>query len=180
MDIISHGLYGAAAFGGKNRRRFLTSFTVGTAPDMLSFGLLWVANILGLYQRPDWHQGGPPPMDSLPSFVSHLYNATHSLIIFLFVFILVWLVRKKPHWLLGAWGLHILVDIPSHSFQFFPTPFLWPLSDFKVNGIQWGDPAIYLPNLALLAILYGQYIFSIFYKKNKEVIKNGKPQELMA
>jgi hypothetical protein len=167
MDIISHGFYGGVVFGRKNRMNFLWAFLIGAAPDMLSFGLFWLANLLGLYQRPNWSHGAPS-MESIPSFVSHLYNATHSLVIFLVVFLIIWAVRKKPFWLLGAWGLHILVDIPSHSFQFFPTPFLWPISDFKINGIQWGDPIIYFPNLAILAILYGWFLFSKMKKLKNE------------
>lgn len=164
MDIISHGLWGGVAFGRKNRRNFLLAFAIGMLPDIFSFGTLWLANILGLYQRPDWSQG-PPPMDNIPPFVSHLYNATHSLIIFLAVFLIIWAVRKKPFWLLGAWGLHILIDIPSHSFKFFATPFLWPVSDFKVNGIQWGNPVIYIPNLILLAIFYTWFFLA--QKRNR-------------
>ena len=105
MDIFSHGLWGGVAFGRKNRKVFWLAFAIGMLPDIFSFGILWIANILGLYQRPDWHQGGPPPMDSIPPFISYLYNATHSLIIFLAVFFIIWAVRKKPFWLLGAWGL---------------------------------------------------------------------------
>jgi hypothetical protein len=165
MDILSHGLWGGVAFGRQNRKYFWLAFAIGMLPDIFSFGTLWMANLLGIYERPDWHQGGPPPMDSIPPFVSHLYNATHSLVIFLAVFLIVWAIRKKPFWLLGAWGLHILVDIPSHSFAFFPTPFLWPISDFKINGIQWGNPVIYIPNLVLLAIFY--IWFFLARNKNK-------------
>lgn len=160
MDIISHGLYGGVAFGRKNRKVFWLALAVGMLPDIFSFGMLWVANLLGLYQKPDWSQAGPPPMDNIPSFISHLYNATHSLIVFLVVFLVIWAIRQRPFWILGAWGLHILIDIPSHSFAFFPTPFLWPISDFKIDGIQWGNPIIYIPNLIMLLILYSWFYYN--------------------
>ena len=84
--------------------------------------------------------------------------ATHSFVVFLAVFALLWLVTKRPVWELGAWGLHVLVDIPTHSFAFFPTPFLWPLSDWKVDGWQWNQSTILIPNFTLLVLLYGWFL----------------------
>jgi hypothetical protein len=52
-------------------------------------------------------------------------------------------------WILAAWGLHILIDIPTHSLALFPTPFLWPVSDFKVNGIGWDNPIILAIDIAM-------------------------------
>ncbi|MFA6973417.1 MAG: hypothetical protein WC238_01580 [Parcubacteria group bacterium] len=153
MDIISHGLWGSGVFGRKDRKSFWLTFFFGVAPDLFSFGILFVANLLGILERPDFSHGTPSPA-SVPQFVHVLYNYTHSLVIFLAVFLLVWFIRKKPFWLMGAWALHILIDIPSHSSAFFPTPFLWPVSNFHVNGISWGNPVVYVPNLILLAILY--------------------------
>jgi membrane-bound metal-dependent hydrolase YbcI (DUF457 family) len=65
-----------------------------------------------------------------------------------------------------AWPLHILVDIPTHSSQFFPTPFLWPVSDFYINGVSWGQPIIFIPNAILIVCLYVYYFF--FSKKARE------------
>ncbi|EKE16441.1 MAG: hypothetical protein ACD_11C00017G0031 [uncultured bacterium] len=164
MDIISHGLWGGVTFGRKNKRNFFLAFLFGILPDMFSFGILWIANILGLSQRPDWSQGTPAE-SLIPDYVHYLYNATHSLVVFLAVFALMWLIFKKPFWLMGAWGLHILIDIPSHSLAFFATPFLWPLSNYRFDGISWGNPTIFFPNLILLASAY--LFWFIYRKKNK-------------
>ena len=69
-------------------------------------------------------------------------------------FFLVWVLVKRQVWELSAWGLHVLMDIPMHSFAFFPTPFLWPLSDWKIDGWQWMTPSIFIPNVILLILLY--------------------------
>lgn len=152
MDILSHGLWGGAAFGRKNRKTFWLAFAIGLAPDVFSFGIFFVARLLGFYGRVHW--GGRPDADQVPAFVGHLYDVTHSLVVFAAAFLLLWFVFRRPIWVVGAWGLHVVVDIFSHSFDFFPTPFLWPLSNFKVNAISWGDPRIFLPNVLLLAIFY--------------------------
>jgi len=162
MDVISHGLWGGIAFGRKNPKNYITAFLIGLSPDAFSFGIFMIARMLG-FSKVNF-AGGHMDQSLVPEYVHILYNITHSLIVFAVVFCLVWFFRKKPFWLLGAWGLHILIDIPSHSFDFFPTPFLWPVSDFMVNGIGWGNPIIFFPNVAILIILYAIF----WYKKKKK------------
>ena len=163
MDIISHGLYGGAGFYKKGKKIFWLAFFIGMLPDFLSFGIFWLDTFLGFHPRPNW-QAGPPAMSSIPEYVGMLYNFTHSLVIFLVVFLIILAIRKKPLWILIPWGIHILIDIPSHSSAFFPTPFLWPLSNFHFEGIGWGNPIIFVPNLIILGIIYT----IIFYRKNSK------------
>ena len=81
MDIVSHGLWGAITFGRKSRSSFWLAFVVGLAPDLLSFGILYAAAMLGLAETPDFSEGTPPE-SSIPLYVHHLYNVTHSFIVF--------------------------------------------------------------------------------------------------
>lgn len=153
MDIVSHGLWGSLAFGRRNGRDFGLAFLIGIAPDLFSFGLYTLGTWVGVFDHPDWRSGRHPDPAAIPAFVHMLYDYTHSLVIFLIVFGLVWLIRRRPWWLLGAWALHILIDIPTHSFAFFPTPFLFPVSNYKFDGVSWGHPYIFFPNVILLAFL---------------------------
>ena len=153
MDTLSHGLWGSLAFGRNNRKSFWLAFFFGVAPDLFSFGFLFVSNILGFTERPDW-SSGPPAPSLIPAYVHAAYNLTHSLVIFALVFGLVWLVLRRPLYEMLAWPLHVLVDIPTHTYRFFPTPFLWPFSDVTVSGIPWSDPRIFIPNVTLLVALY--------------------------
>jgi len=153
MDVLSHGLWGGIIFGRKNKRNFLISFLIGIAPDVLSFGPFFLMTLLGLRGRPHF-SGGPPDPALIPSYVSYLYNLTHSLVVFAAVFLILWAVLKRPFWLLWVWGFHILLDIFTHSFEFFPTPLFWPISDFKLDGWMWGSLWIYLTNVVLLISLY--------------------------
>lgn len=121
MDIISHGLWGSLAFGRTNKLQFLLAFLIGIAPDLFSFGLYSLLIWLGVERGVSW-SGGPPPVSAIPEYVAVLYNLTHSLIIFLAVFGLVYLFTRRPIVILLAWPLHILVDIFTHSLEFFPTP----------------------------------------------------------
>ncbi len=60
MDILSHGLWGAIAFGRKSRANFWLAFVIGLAPDLFSFGILGVAGMLGLSETrlQSWHTTG--------------------------------------------------------------------------------------------------------------------------
>ena len=153
MDIVSHGLWGSLAFGRKNKRSFLLAFFFGITPDLFSFGPFFIGTFLGIWRRPPF-SAQPPAESAIPSFVHMLYGPTHSVIIFSAIFLLIWLVRKKPLWEMAAWGFHILYDIPLHTEHFFPTPFLWPLSSYTVDGWNWGAPWIFFPNISLLTIFY--------------------------
>lgn len=163
MDIISHGLWGGVVFGRKNRKTFWQALGFGILPDLLSFGLFTIADVLGMVSGPDWGKGHPDP-SSIPQIIHTLYNFTHSFIVFAGVFGLVWIFRRKPFLPMFAWGLHILLDIPTHSTSFFPTPFLFPVSDFVVNGISWGQPIIFYPNITFLFLCY---LFWYLYDRKK-------------
>lgn len=160
MDIVSHGLWGAIALGRASRRSFWTAFLFGIAPDIFSFGPLFANGLLlhgleflnGLVRRPD------PAL--IPAYVHSLYDATHSLVVFALAFGLVWLVRGKPLMAMAAWGLHIAMDIFTHTNNFFPTPFMWPISDARVNSVAWSEAIVFFPNVLVLALLYGWLLFT--------------------
>lgn len=154
MDILSHGLYGGVAFGRRNWKSFWLSFFFGIAPDLFSFGLYMTLSFLELTGHPRFSSGQHPTPDQIPLYIHALYNVTHSLVIFASIFGVVWFLRKKPLWEMSGWGLHILVDIPTHVDAYFPTPFLWPLSSFHVSGIPWSNPIIFIPNVILIMSLY--------------------------
>lgn len=164
MDIISHGLYGSAIFGNKNKQQFWLSFGFGVLPDLLAFGLPFATTIAGVV-----FHGNTIAFSNagIPNYVHTIYNVSHSLIIWAIVFTVLWLIYKRPIKASYARLLHILVDIPTHSLAFFATPFLWPLSNYQFDGIPWSNKIIFIPNIAILVILYTIF-FRRKYKKRKK------------
>lgn len=158
MDTLSHGLYGGIAVGRRSKKDYAIAFLFGVLPDLLSFGPLFVLSFLGLHE---FHRTpeGIPDAASIPHFVYAAYDVTHSLVVYAVVVGLLYVVSKKKHlaFLTLGWPLHILVDIPTHSHQFFPTPFLWPFSSYSFNGISWSAPIIFIPNVILLMALYSYW-----------------------
>lgn len=82
------------------------------------------------------------------------YNYTHSIVIWIVAAALIWLYLKEFPWVLLGWGIHVFIDIFSHTFDFFATPFLFPISDFEVSIISWAHPGFMIVNYSLLLILY--------------------------
>lgn len=174
MDIFAHALWTNAvyAYAAKRkgvvrpRRHVWLAILFGIAPDIVSFGPTFVASLLGYgnlfrYARMRtvtvWLHGTPahvPDATLIPNYVYQLYNFTHSFVIFAAAFLIAWMILKKPYWLMGAWGLHIGIDIWSHTEAFFPTPIFFPLSSFHVSGVSWANPIFMAVNYAFILAAY--------------------------
>lgn len=167
VDVVAHGLWGGAPFLLQGRRKFFAGILIGVAPDLLSFGVFHVMHPDWITQRLAGEISGPPALSILPPYVFHSYNMTHSLFVWAAVVGLLWAVTKQPPWLLGAWLLHILCDIPTHTHEYFPTPFLWPLSTPFVNGIAWTTPWFMIANYATMISVYSVTFFYFYTRKNE-------------
>lgn len=98
-----------------------------------------------------------------------LYSISHSLFVFALIFCIasvIWMKKFKrmPFEMLG-WLLHILMDIPTHSYKFYPTPFLWPISEYKFDGFSWGQTWFIVLNYSALAV------FAIYLRYRKKKVK---------
>lgn len=169
MDIVSHGLWGSVAFGRRNKRDFWLGFLFGIAPDFFSFGIFTLANLFTLEER----GFSRPDLASIPSYVHHLYDITHSFVTFAVVFAIIWAVLRRPLWPMLAWPLHILMDLFTHSTSFFPTPFLWPLVSYRFDGVSWGTPPIFFTNVALLVFAYAMWLLQRHMHRRKAARTKG-------
>lgn len=159
MDILSHALYGYAITLRKSK--FALAAFFGALPDLFAFTIPF---IIGVFSGGFVRDGRPIFGD----YVSFLYSISHSLVIAAVVFVIIYAFKKKVYiWMLG-WPLHILLDIPTHSKEFFATPFLFPISDFRFDGIPWSTSYIFFPNWILIAIIY----IYLFRKEIKMFFKN--------
>jgi len=155
MDFLAHGLWGGIAFGRKNKSSWRWAFRWGIAPDLLAFGPAIVAGILtGDYSSwAEWPLNGIP-RSSISAWSYHAYHVTHSLVIWTCIASGLWIWRKQFPRVFAAAALHILCDIPLHSLDYFPTPYLWPLQTPLHDGTRWANSRFMLANYALLAATY--------------------------
>lgn len=165
MDILAHMLwanYGARVgnekLAKKNKRLINLGWVTfwGVFPDLFAFiipfCMAFVSVILGgqSFQALRNHHGLTSGFD----IASFLYQFSHSLVIWALVFTVVWILSKRPRLVLLGWLLHILIDIPSHAASFYPTPFLFPISNYRfLHGVSWGNKWYMIINYSLLLIV---------------------------
>jgi len=192
MDIFAHGLWAGAAFKAANNKLQksgnLKKLSIkwgifwGTFPDLFAFIIPLIMVAWGIFFGGIKIQDLPRPSaiepaahDTFPAFrlANLLYNIGHSLIVFFLVFAVVWLIRKRPAWELGGWIFHVLIDIPTHSYKFYPTPLLWPVSQWKfLYGFSWAEPWFIIVNYSAIVAVY-LYLWRLRKKTIKKLISNN-------
>jgi len=159
MEIVAHGLWTAAAAITANRStgadiRVGWAVWWGVFPDVLAFGPSIAA---GLWLR---LAGGVNSGSARGHVLPHvhvdlpLYPAGHSLVVFLLVFGLVSILARRFVFAMLGWLLHILIDIPTHSLSYYATRFLWPISDYRIDGIAWWTPWFWAATYGALGVAY--------------------------
>jgi hypothetical protein len=156
MEIVAHGLWTAAGAITANRAmnvRVRTGWAAwwGVFPDVVAFGPSVLAGLalLLIRGREAIAAGAPHVHLGLA-----LYPAAHSIIVFALVFSAASIVARRVVYEMLGWLLHILIDIPTHSYSYYATRFLWPASDLRVNGIAWWTPWFWGATYAALVVVY--------------------------
>ena len=148
MDTLSHALWGKGLFGYRKYRWY--SFLFGALPDLFSFGIYFIHSIF-FSSSPVM---GRPTRSEIPEWVYSLYDISHSMVIASIIIFIVYKINKEFAFPMLAWPAHIILDFFTHSIEFFPTPILWPISDFKFDGIPWSNPIIFFTNVLLIFLLF--------------------------
>ena len=149
MDTLSHALWGKGLFGYRKYRWF--SFLFGVIPDLLSFGLYFLFNLL---INPSPMKFGKPELSEIPEWVFMLYDFSHSLIIATLFILIVYKINKDFCFPMLAWPFHIILDFFTHSVQYFPTPILWPISNYRFDGIPWSNKYVMLVNVTGIFLVF--------------------------
>ena len=130
-------------------------------PDILQLVpiLGWVAlgdgSIQSVYEYVLATPGAEPVLPPIvQSLVHHMHWAAHSAIVAGAVTLLVWFVHRQ--WLLPllGWWSHIIIDVFTHSKDYYPAPVLYPITYRGFDGIAWNTPIFMLLNYLLLAAIY--------------------------
>lgn len=155
MDILSHVLWTNLIFKNLPIEQRSLAVAFGVVPDVVSFG-----KVLGKdFVIKTMHYKNPP-LKRFPPIVFKLYKYTHSFVIWvLFFFLLKLLSLDYLALAFCGWGLHILLDVFTHTSRFFPTPILFPFSDFHFSGIAWSNKWFMLFNYSVLLFLYLTFYF---------------------
>ena len=197
MEIFSHALWSAGLAQLANRHlkvkhkhlrlRPILTAGWGIFPDMVVFAPVWaiyawnlVSGKINYSQIPQHGQLGLVDTNTVTRI---FYSLSHSIVVFCVVMFLVVLFyrlftgrkarRSASLWAMLGWGLHILIDVPSHSYEYSATPVFWPISEWRFSqGIDWGTPTFLLFNFLALFLLY---LFLLWTEPRKERVKWDNP-----
>lgn len=149
MDTLAHLLWTFIIF--HNTEYLFLALFFGIMPDLFS----WTVYLIYAIFKPNFREKlkNPEHLDYAPKWVFTLYGLTHSIFVFVIVFFVLLIYTQEIPIYLLPWIVHILMDIPTHSRDFLPTPFLWPLSSYRFPGFSWGVKWFMILNYALIAVL---------------------------
>ncbi len=153
MDFFAHLFWTAILFRGQGPLWIPIAFAA--IPDVFSWGMYLFHRILtGKFKFEK------PNLQAVPRWVWSLYGISHSIFVSGSMFLVISIMVGKVYIPSLAWLVHILFDIPTHSRQFLPTPFLWPISKWKFPGFSWGRRWFIILNWTIIALLM-IYLFII-------------------
>lgn len=99
--------------------------------------------------------GNEPTIPPLVHFLSHhLHCVMHSAVVAAVVGLIAWRVRGALWVPLVGWWLHIALDIPTHSDDYYAVPFLYPFTYWGMDGVPWTTPWLLVLNYSMLAVVY--------------------------
>ena len=163
MDVFAHSLWSLILLPGPPS---VEKVALGIAPDVIVFVTSLAKQAIKGKMQPgfktrqemmEWYN------KKENRWVLNLYKWTHSLIIWAVilipVFVYYYFYQNQIPWFLLAAPLHILMDIPTHNNNSFPVQFLTPFSNFKVNGLHWSKPMVFIGNYVLIIIVIYFRIF---------------------
>jgi hypothetical protein len=164
MDVFAHSMWSLILLPGPPS---VEKVVLGIAPDVLVFATSLTKQAIKGKMQPgfktrkemmDWYH---QPENK---WVLNFYKWTHSLVAWTALLIPIFFIWYKltgnVPWFLVAAPLHILMDIPTHNNNSFPVQFLTPISKFKLNGMHWSKPIVFIGNYVLIiaAIYFRMFV----------------------
>lgn len=166
MDILAHGLWAGLGFAWAHRARPLPrrtmALTVALAvvPDVVQMlplvtSAVWSADGWTALKSYAVALPGHEPLMSpwLSALTHHLHCVMHSALVAGGVTALLWLWIGRLWIPLLGWWSHIVIDVFTHSADFYPSPVFYPLTYWGFDGLAWNTPWFMVVNYLALAAL---------------------------
>ena len=166
MDILAHALWAGAGAQLAGRRRPLKRRTVAlivtlaALPDILhllplvGWWLFGDGTFAALRAYAIAVPGQEPPLPSVVQLLSHqLHCIAHSAVVAGAATLLLWLVLRSLWLPLLGWWSHIVIDVFTHSADYYPVPVLYPITDRGFDGMAWNTPWFMVANYVALCVV---------------------------
>lgn len=167
MDIFAHALWVGAGVTYLKQKKKLSNRTrwwtiaFSVAPDIPLFipVFLWALSPSGSFKAFFDYiiatPGREPPIPSAVILISnHLHCIMHSVVIAAAVTLVAFAFLKMFLFPLVGWWIHIVIDIFTHSKEYYAVPIFYPFSEKAFDGIAWIDPKFFIVNYVLIAFAY--------------------------
>ncbi len=164
MDVLAHTLWPGAALALVWRgpplqpRTLLLTMALGGLPDVLQLlpiTLWWLAGEGTLAALYGYAVAWPGQEPALPPWVHagahHLHCIAHSAVVAAGVTLLLWALLRRWWLPLLGWWSHVLIDVFTHSADFYPSPVLYPFTQAGFDGLAWNTPWFMALNYVALA-----------------------------
>ena len=166
MDILAHTLWAGVGVVLLHRRRpiaprvAVATMALAALPDVFQMipVLLWWLLGAGSFEAIRAFAisvpGQEPVLPPMVLAISHtLHCSLHSALVAGLVTLLVW--RFKPWFLIPVlgWWSHIVIDVFTHSADYYASPVLYPLTERGFDGIAWNTPWFMVVNYLALAVV---------------------------
>ena len=173
MDIVAHTLWAAVSVTLLHRRQALSRravvATLGLAalPDVLHLvPIAWwwlfadgtFAALRGYAIAVPGQEPGLPPWVQWSSH--HLHCVMHSAPVAGLVTLTTWAARRAFWIPLLGWWSHIVIDVFTHSADYYAAPVLYPFTERGFDGVAWTTPWFMVLNYATLAAVGGWLVRS--------------------
>lgn len=167
MDIFAHALWaGAGVVLARRRwpriapRTVVLTMTLAALPDLfhpLPLIGWWLFGDGSLAALRAYATALPTNEPVLPPWVAlwsqHLHCVAHSAVVAAVATALLWAVMRSVWIPLLGWWSHIVIDVFTHSADFYPSPVLYPFTQRGFDGLAWNTPWFMLANYtALVAV----------------------------
>ena len=164
MDVISHSLWAGAAAEVLRRRGTFARRDVAVAT---AFGAM--PDVVALLPVSLWASGSTEPWESMVAYVTAtpgkepdlapwaqvaehvLHCSAHSVVVLAVFALIAWRFQPALRSAALGWGLHLALDVPTHSESYYAVTLFYPFSEWHIDGIAWTTPAVLGLNWILLA-----------------------------
>ena len=164
MDIFAHALWAGAGVALAHRRwtvpthTLIATVVLAALPDvfhLLPIAGWWVfgnGSVQALWAYAVAVPGQEPALPPLVELWSHhLHCVAHSAIVAGATTLVFWVIRRSLWIPLLGWWSHIIIDVFTHSADFYPSPVLYPITERGFDGLAWNTPWFMLLNYTALA-----------------------------
>jgi len=164
MDIVAHGLWAgigvsaASRYWALDRKTAIATVLAAMVPDVIQL-LPFVGRVLfdadGVKVLTAYVTALPGMEPALPpavaSLTHHLHCIMHSAVVAGVVTALYWIVMRSLRLPLLGWWSHIVIDVFTHSADFYPVPVLYPFTERGFDGLAWNTPWFMVANYLVIA-----------------------------